>query len=280
MRVGARAALTWAIGSLVAASCNTAGCKATGRQDTAPDPSVDERGPKFDAQMIPSVDVPRFEDVEASSIKIDGVLDESLWQKAARTGVFVDVGSGRIRKDLPVEGEARLFYDTGGLYIGFEVKDGDVRGGFPKDAIDPHLWERDTIEIMTKPSDDGTNKNYYELQINPQNLVFDSHFDDYNAPKGGPTGPFGHQDYKASLKSAVVVHGTIDDDTDTDDGYTVEAHIAFNSFSDEKDPDFRGKTVRMNFYAMKNNGGTGWSPILGEGNFHKASRFGRVHFIP
>ena len=32
----------------------------------------------------------------------------------------------------------------------------------------------------------------------------------------------------------------------------------------------------MNFYAMKNNSGVAWSPILGQGNFHKASRFGRV----
>jgi hypothetical protein len=33
---------------------------------------------------------------------------------------------------------------------------------------------------------------------------------------------------------------------------------------------------RINFYAMKDNGGVAWSPILGQGNFHKASRFGRV----
>ena len=32
----------------------------------------------------------------------------------------------------------------------------------------------------------------------------------------------------------------------------------------------------MNFYAMANNGGTAWSPILGQGNFPKASRFGKV----
>jgi hypothetical protein len=35
----------------------------------------------------------------------------------------------------------------------------------------------------------------------------------------------------------------------------------------------------MNFYAMKNNGGTAWSPILGTGNFHRASRFGRVRWV-
>jgi hypothetical protein len=35
----------------------------------------------------------------------------------------------------------------------------------------------------------------------------------------------------------------------------------------------------MNFYAMENNGGVAWSPILGQGNFHKAARFGRVTFV-
>ena len=82
------------------------------------------------------------------------------------------------------------------------------------------------------------------------------------------------------MQSAVVVHGTIDDESDVDQGYTVEVFIDFRSFAvpGQKDPGFRGKTIRMNFYAMKNNGGVGWSPILGEGNFHKATRFGRVHF--
>jgi len=65
MRVGARAALTLAIASFAVASCTMIGCKASGRQDTAPDPSIDERGPKFDAQMIPSVDVPRFDASQA-----------------------------------------------------------------------------------------------------------------------------------------------------------------------------------------------------------------------
>jgi hypothetical protein len=268
------------LGLVLAAGFALAGCK-TSTRDASPSAlgSADAL-PKFDAEMIPSIDVPRVESAEASSIKIDGVLDEPLWQKAARTGTFVEVGTGHARKELPVQGEARLFYTDQGLYIGFEVKDPNVVGGFPKDAVDPHLWERDTVEIMTKPEDDGTNKNYFEIQINPQNLAFDSRFDDYNQPRGGPNGPFGHQDYKATMQSAVVVHGTVDDDGDVDQGYTVEVFIDFRSFSvpAQKDPSFRGKTIRMNFYAMKNNGGVGWSPILGEGNFHKATRFGRVHF--
>ncbi|MGK3988475.1 ATP-binding cassette domain-containing protein [Sorangium sp. So ce136] len=31
--------------------------------------------------------------------------------------------------------------------------------------------------------------------------------------------------------------------------------------------------------AIQNNGGAAWSPILGEGNFHRARRFGRVRFV-
>ena len=29
---------------------------------------------------------------------------------------------------------------------------------------------------------------------------------------------------------------------------------------------------------MKNNGGVSWSPIMGQGNFHKATRFGKVQW--
>jgi hypothetical protein len=53
--------------------------------------------------------------------------------------------------------------------------------------------------------------------------------------------------------------------------------IPWKSFSKaQKVPPALGDSWRMNFYAMKNNGGVAWSPILNQGNFHKASRFGRV----
>ena len=73
------------------------------------------------------------------------------------------------------------------------------------------------------------------------------------------------------------VEGTLDDDSDQDTGYTVEAKIPWASFTKAKHaPPVPGDTWRMNFYAMKDNGGAAWSPILGKGNFHRASRFGKV----
>ena len=239
--------------------------------------------PRFDADMIPSLDVPRLTEEEAASIVIDGVLDEPAWKTAASTGRFVDVGSGKVRRDLPVGGEAELLASAKGLYVGFEVDDTTVRGGFPENEIDPHLWERDTVELMIDPEGDGDNKDYYEIQVNPQNLVFDSRFDDYNLPHGGPSGPFGHQEWHADMRSEVKVHGTIDDDSDVDRGYTVELFIDFESLGGKTRfiaaPGAPAKTIRANLYAVQDNGGVAWSPILGAGNFHKASRFGRLRFI-
>jgi hypothetical protein len=214
-----------------------------------------------------------------TAIAIDGKLDEPAWASAAKAGPFVDVGSGRESPGAPSQGSARLLWDADHLYVGFEVADKTVRGGWPEGAKDPHLWEKDTVEIMADPDGDGDNKDYYEIQINPQNLVFDTQYDDYNYPNGNGKGPFGHEEWSASLTSAVIVHGTMDDDKDQDQGYTVEAKIPWASFSKAKRvPPGPGDVWRMNFYAMQNNGGTAWSPILGQGNFHRASRFGKIRF--
>ncbi|MBX3182904.1 MAG: carbohydrate-binding family 9-like protein [Polyangiaceae bacterium] len=224
---------------------------------------------------VPSMEARALE--PGQTITIDGVLNEPAWVTAASSGTFVDVRSGGPNTRFPVNGSVKLLWDNEHLYVGFEVSDPNVTGGFDPKQTDPHLWTKDTVEIMIDPDGDGDNKDYYEIQINPQNLVFDSQFDAYNLPKVEPNGPFGHQDWSARLKSAVTIQGTLDKPDDKDEGYRVEAAIPWASFTKAKQaPPRDGDTWRMNFYAMQDNGGVAWSPILGQGNFHKASRFGRV----
>jgi len=173
----------------------------------------------------------------------------------------------------------KLLWDEQNLYLGFDVKDPDIVSGFDKKQKDPHLWTKDTVEIMVDPDGDGDNKDYYEIQVNPEGLVFDSQFDDYNSPKKDPDGPFGHQEWEAKLKSGIVVNGTLDKPGDKDEGYVVELAIPWKSFGKAKAaPPKIGDIWRMNFYAMQENNGVAWSAILGQGNFHRASRFGRVMF--
>ena len=215
-----------------------------------------------------------------TAITIDGRLDEPAWAAARKAGPFVDPRTGRPNRAIPTQGVARVLWDDTHLHVGFEVEDKHITGGFAPDTRDPHLWERDTVEIMIDPDGDGDNKDYYEIQISPQNLVFDSQFDDYNLPRGGPEGPFGNEEWSAKLTSAVTLKGTIDDDKDSDEGYVVEASIPWSSFAKAKrSPPSPGDVWRMNFYAMQRNGGTAWSPIYGEGNFHRARRFGHVKFL-
>ena len=225
----------------------------------------------------------------SDKITIDGKLDEPAWQKAVSTGDFVEVGTGAPNKSFPVNGSAKLAWDDQNVYVGFTVTDPDVVGGFKNDKApadytvtgQPKDWTKETVEIMTDPGPAGDNKTYYELQINPQNKIFHSQFDDYNAPKTEPNGPYGHEDWDPKLKSAVTVQGTLDTPGDKDTGYTVEASIPWSAFVKAASatvsvPPKPGDTWRMNFYAMKDNGGVAWSPILNAGNFHRASRFGRV----
>lgn len=214
-----------------------------------------------------------------AKVTIDGKLDEDVWKTAPVAGPFVDVRTGRVNTTFPVNGSAKVLWDDKGLYVGFDVKDPDVTGDFDKNAKDAHLWTKDTVEMMVDPDGDGDNKDYYEIQVNPQNLVFDSRFDTYNLPKKGPDGPFGNQDWSSQIKSAVVVNGTLNKSDDKDQGYVVEAMVPWKAFDKAKQvPPGIGQSWRINFYAMQNNGGVAWSPILGQGNFHRASRFGRVLF--
>lgn len=214
------------------------------------------------------------------TLKIDGKLDEAVWKDAADTGAFVNVATGQADAKSKIQGSAKLLWDDDALYVGFDVQDEDLRGKFGAKEKDPHLWTQDCVELMIDPDGNADNKNYYEIQVGPQNLVFDSHFDAYNQPVKRPDGPFGHQDWSAHLQSAVQLHGTLNNSQDKDKGYTVELRIPWVSFDKAKRvPPRAQQTWRVNLYAMQNNSGLAWSPILGEGNFHKASRFGKVRWL-
>ncbi|MGH7434352.1 MAG: carbohydrate-binding family 9-like protein [Polyangiaceae bacterium] len=242
---------------------------------------VTPKPPEQHTEAVPTLSAMKL--ASNAKIKIDGNPSEAEWGGAASTGPFVDVGSGKPNPALPVQGSARLLWDDTNLYILVQVQETDIYTGFtdaksqPNDftaAGQPKLWTKDTIEMMVDPDPSGDNVDYYELQIGPQNKVFKSQFDTLQQPTGGPNGPFGHEDWDPKLKSAVTIQKGADGKPS---GYTVEAAIPWAGYAKAANhPPKAGDVWRVNFYAMKNNGGASWSPILGQGNFHKASRFGKI----
>ncbi len=232
-------------------------------------------------------------------IIIDGKADDKAWGGAPVLGPFVEVGTGKPNTSFPVNATTKLAYDDQNLYVLAEVQSADVVGGWDdknkeKDKDQwtvkgqPKCWTKDALEMMIEPDAEGTNTNYYELQVSPQNKVFHSQYDGYNDPKTEPNGPFGHEEWNPKMKSAVTIRGKLlsnyeDVGKNTGDasanGYTVEVMIPFASFNKPgQHPPLPGETWRMNFYAMRQNNGVAWAPILGPGNFHKANFFGRVTF--
>jgi hypothetical protein len=234
------------------------------------------------ANDVPTLTVTKL--AKNDAIKIDGKLDEPEWGGAASTGPFVNVGTGKPDPSSAVQASAKLAWDDHNLYVSYVVTEASFYTGFtdaksqPNDFTatgQPKLWTKDTVEMMLEPDALGTNTNYYELQINPQNKVFKSQFDSLQQPAGDKDkGPFGHEDWDPKLKSAVTIQKGADGKTT---GYTVEAAIPWAGYSKAKQrPPNPNDVWRLNFYGMTNNGGVAWSPILGQGNFHKASRFGKV----
>jgi hypothetical protein len=230
---------------------------------------------------VPSLVVNKLATV--TKMTIDGKADEADWGAAASTGPFVDVGTGKPNTSFPVNASAKLLWDDKNLYVFVQVQQSDFYTGFkdaksqPEDytaAGQPKLWNKDTIEMMVDPDPSGDNKDYYELQLNPQNKVFKSQFDSLQLPSGGPNGPFGHEDWDPKLKSAVQIQKGPDGKST---GYNVEIAIPWAAYAKASDhPPKAGDVWRMNFYGMHDDAGVSWSPILGQGNFHKASRFGKV----
>jgi hypothetical protein len=253
-------------------------CAVVGKIKTGVTPKAADDHPAND---IPSLVVSKIPG--SAKIVVDGKANEPAWQTAASTGAFVDVGTGRPNPASPVGGSAKLTWDDKNLYVFYEVTQANPYVGFTDAksqqddftaAGQPKLWTKDTVEMMVDPDPSGDNRDYYELQINPQNKVFKSQFDTLQKPQGGANGPFGHEDWEPKLKSAVFLQqgegGKVT-------GYSVEIAIPWDAYAKAVNhPPKPGDVWRMNFYAMHNNGGVSWSPILGQGSFHKATRFGRI----
>jgi hypothetical protein len=205
------------------------------------------------------------------ALMIDGKLDEKDWIEAQPSGPFVQTMTGAAGTFVA---SARVVYDETYLYVGYEVADDYLKSTFQKP--DEHLWEQDAVELMVDP--DGDAKNYFEIQVSPTGLVFDTRYDSRRLPQ-----PFGEISWSSAAIAKVVARGKVNDDKD-DQGYTVELAIPWAAFAKgptPASPPSAGSIWRMNFFVMdaRKDGqrAVGWSPPL-VGDFHTLERFGRVVF--
>ena len=113
------------------------------------------------------------------------------------------------------------------------------------------------------------------MQFDTAGAKFDTAWDDYNVPIQDTAAGrvFGHQDWSCDAsRQARASHGA----------YAIEVAIPFAPLTKNGTPHVPtpGAVWRLNLYAFRDGQSVAnaWSPIRGEGNFHRSTRWGRIRF--
>jgi hypothetical protein len=154
----------------------------------------------------------------SESPKIDGKLDDLVWNNVEWTENFKDIEAERM--PIPTwNTRAKMTWDDNGLYIAAELIDPHV-WAYLKNYDDIVFYDND-FEVFIDPDNDT--HRYYEFEVNALNTMFDLFM-----PKPYRNGSGAMISYNApGMKWAVDVQGTINDPSDIDKGWTVEMFIPF-----------------------------------------------------
>jgi len=151
--------------------------------------------------------------------KIDGVLDDEVWKRAVPQKTFYVYTKYGQRVDIAT---AYLAWDKDNLYYAIDVKAKDLYAEEKED--DKRLCDGDVAELFVKPSDDHLD--LYEFEFNFWNALWYIHF----ISRGGGTAAR----FTVTSHPGIIVRSThrgrINDWSDVDDGYTIEAAIPLKTF--------------------------------------------------
>jgi zinc protease len=220
-------------------------------------------------------------------IVIDGLADEPAWRHAPWTAPFVDI-SGTHLPPPRFQTAARMLWDDECLYINAGLEEPHVWATF--DKRDQIVWHENNFEVFIDPNGDA--RNYYEIEINARNTIFDLLM--VRTYRDG--GPARHEWEPAGMQSAVHINGTLNDPTDRDKGWTVEFALPWSAlaqYAHRPTPPRDGDTWRMGFSRVEwqrdivdkryvkvpdtPEDNWVWSP-QGEINMHAPERWGYVTF--
>ena len=230
------------------------------------------KAPTPAALPVPTCECPQ---IPVGKIKVDGVLSEPVWQKAAPAGPFT-LWDG---KPAAWRTTARLLWDPKNLYVAFTCDDTDIESTMRRH--DQNLWEQnEVVELFADAG--GEQTCYLEFEVNPRNAVVDLVLPSADSP--GPLAGKKCWDAKG-MKTAVRVRGSIGNRKDKDKGWTVEMAIPLQDFLTAPNcPPKNGDTWRVNLYRVDDTQGEvefqAWSPTNTEKpSFHVPQRFGVLRFV-
>lgn len=177
----------------------------------------------------------------AQAIVIDGRLDDAAWNDAPWTDRFVDI-EGDAKPRPRFQTRAKLLWDDEYLYVAALLEEPHVWATLTKH--DEIVFHDNDFEIFIDP--DGDRREYYEIEVNPLNTIFDLFL--VKTYKDG--GPALHGWNLAGMKNAVFVNGTLNDPSDADQGWSAEFALPWSSLKEaahQPCPPRDGDLWRINF---------------------------------
>ncbi len=192
---------------------------------------------------------------KSAQITIDGNLDEESWESVQWTNDFVDI-EGELKPPPLYRTRAKMLWDEKYLYIAAEL-------------TEPHIWaklkQRDTVifydndfEVFIDP--DGDTHEYMEFEMNAFNTLWDLFLTKPYRDDGRVADAWNIN----GIKTAVNIHGTINDPSDQDDKWIVELAFPLTVLSEFGDRPADGKQWRINFSRVN------WQIEIENGKYKKA----------
>jgi hypothetical protein len=228
-----------------------------------------------------------------AAVRVDGDLDEDVWIKAEWSDDFVDI-EGPVRPKPRFRTMVKMLWDDEFFYFGAYLEEPQIWATLTKrDSI---IFQDNDFEVFIDP--DGDTHNYYELEMNVLNTVWDL----FLVKPYRDGGPAIHAWDIAGLRTAVKTNGTLNDPRDTDRSWTVEIAMPWEILKEANSPETAPKagdqwrvnfsrvehrtTVKNGAYEKAADPGTGrplpednwvWSP-MGLINIHYPEMWGCVQF--
>lgn len=192
-------------------------------------------------------------------ILIDGCIDKHDWAHAPWTNDFTDI-EGDLKPRPPLRTRAKMLWDDECFYIAAEMEE-------------PHIWatltQRDSVifhdndfEVFLYPTGGIPVRNYYELEVNAFNTVWDLLL-------RKPYREGGQADNSwciKGLRTAIRVRGTLNDPRDVDQGWDVEIAMpwaAFDAHTTKPGPPRVGEGWMVNFSRVE------WDTQIVDGKYVK-----------
>ena len=205
-------------------------------------------------------------------ITIDGRLDEPAWFAAPSVGPFRFPWWTQGKQEQTV---AKILWDREYLYVGYICQDAHISA--EQHRHDAQVWNDDCVEVFAAPDPRRPNA-YFNIEMNANGAVFD----DFH-PRGVDS-EFRPNWNAEGLRIATRINGTLNNDADRDDSWTLEVAIPFKVFFRVAPhmPPNPGDVWRLN---LNRCGGktnlqySQWAPGRGkEPQFHAPRDFGVVTF--